>query len=107
MIKTLIIPVFAFTLIVHEWLKKEKTFIFIIYRLNFFMGKVNEKVSNTLFDNQLSSGAKSNIQADPDRISIRSQESLSLSGKLRQTSTTLLWCCAQSKTGLTIVIILW
>lgn len=54
------------------------------------MGKVNEKVSNTLFDNQLSSGTTSNIQADPDRISIRSQESLSLSGKLRQTSTTLL-----------------
>lgn len=54
------------------------------------MGKVNEKVSNTPLHNQLSSGATSNIQADPDRISIRSQESLSLSGKLRQTSTTLL-----------------
>lgn len=98
-------PSFCFYINIHERLKKEKTFIFIIYR--FFMGKVNGKVSNTLLHNQLSSGATSNIQADPDRISIRSQESLSLSGKLRQTSTTLLWCYAQSKTGLTIVIILW
>ena len=58
------------------------------------MGKINGSVKdvemNTLLHNQLSSGATSNIQADPDRISIRSQESVGLSGKLRQTSTTIL-----------------
>ena len=54
------------------------------------MESIKDVEMNTLLHNQLSSGATSNIQADPDRVSIRSQESVSLSGKLRQTSTTLL-----------------
>ena len=54
------------------------------------MESIKDVEMNTLLHNQLSSGATSNIQADPDRVSIRSQESVSLSGKLCQTSTTLL-----------------